>query len=764
MGTCSKCSKSFKELYVCEDCKSAHCTTCSELTATEQRVMELKKKTLIFRCGDCSFTTIDLNLCKVQIEHLKKEILLLKDQILDKTTIINDKMKIITLQEEKLVNKQQEHNNQKTITKKKEKSSSQSHQDPLINENREIQPNAEKLYSTATKSSYKDIIDAQKTKMNELININKDTHKEKKLAQKTSELKKISYGSNKSGNKFQGTPKKVWLFISRVNKDVVKEDITQFLNDKDNLKEREFIIEEVEVNRKTTKCFKIGADYDLLEEIYKPDFWPSGIGYSRYYFSREDQNKVHAVPPPTRLLVPQGYTCEIRNTQTQYDVNQSSSKKSYSTVLNEQQFPNKHQAIVFSSIDGIKIHEYILALGEKVGPKRILFSSRISNNRICIYLSSKEIADKFINEHGSIIINNEIIQARKLVTPSQRIVLSNVSPTIPHTALATELGKMGLTLMSPITFLRIGIPNPEYSHILSFRRQVYIAPQNCSIPDSIVITDENTPYRIFITQDGLTCFKCKQQNHLAANCPNSAPENIEEVTHATVPENPINILSQNNTINQTPNINENSIIESPTGSKRSISTVLTPPLEDNPKSQTEPFIKPKETAQKKLKTRQHSDISTKTVEQLMEPVKKFVEENKFALNFEQITDFFENVHGSPDPLSCAKQYTSDIHDLIVMLTLIYPHFTERSIKTRCTKIRNKLSEQIKVKDIVFNRDRFDLPYKISGSIPDAARAGCKMLDIVRDGLFPPLIRALDAALIRKINQIGKMLSDAKSIT
>lgn len=37
-------------------------------------------------------------------------------------------------------------------------------------------------------------------------------------------------------------------------------------------------------------------------------------------------------------------------------------------------------------IDGIKIEEYVYAIGDKIGPKNILYVSRISINRICLNL------------------------------------------------------------------------------------------------------------------------------------------------------------------------------------------------------------------------------------------------------------------------------------------------------------------------------------------------------------------------------------------
>ncbi|XP_050516123.1 uncharacterized protein LOC126890985 [Diabrotica virgifera virgifera] len=201
------------------------------------------------------------------------------------------------------------------------------------------------------------------------------------------------------------------------------------------------------------------------------------------------------------------------------DTDNSPNTKKYFTALTHSPitFPSKEQGIIFSAIEGLKLQDYLLELGPIVDPKNIIFSSKISNNRVCVYLSSKSVVDKFLKEHNSIKINNRVIPVRKLVIPSQRLVLSNVSPTIPHNLLETKLKTIGLQLMSPITFLRIGAPDPAYSHILSFRRQVYISPpeDNFQIPEVLEIYHDDLTYHIYLTTDTL-CYTCKQPGHLAS--------------------------------------------------------------------------------------------------------------------------------------------------------------------------------------------------------------------------------------------------------
>ncbi|KAK9877258.1 hypothetical protein WA026_017646 [Henosepilachna vigintioctopunctata] len=110
---------------------------------------------------------------------------------------------------------------------------------------------------------------------------------------------------------------------------------------------------------------------------------------------------------------------------------QQSQQITYSTVLAQQQFPSRKQAIVFNVVEDLPTFEYTLAVGRQIGPKNIRYASKISNTRVCIYLSNVESVENYMSSFGSIKIANQIIPARRLITPSQRLILSNVSPTIP---------------------------------------------------------------------------------------------------------------------------------------------------------------------------------------------------------------------------------------------------------------------------------------------------------------------------------------------
>ena len=95
------------------------------------------------------------------------------------------------------------------------------------------------------------------------------------------------------------------------------------------------------------------------------------------------------------------------------------------------------------------------------------------------------------------------------------------NPTIPNSLILEALQKEGIITSSPITTIKVGYAHAsnEFALIGSFKRQTYIHPEDTSkLPSSILITFEETNYRIFIIDDTITCFLCKQIRHLSSSC------------------------------------------------------------------------------------------------------------------------------------------------------------------------------------------------------------------------------------------------------
>ncbi|KAM0734621.1 Transposon TX1 uncharacterized 82 kDa protein [Formica fusca] len=251
---------------------------------------------------------------------------------------------------------------------------------------------------------------------------------------------------------------------------------------------------------------------------------------------------------------------------------------SFARIVQQRQFPTKEQAIVMDSVEGHTVQEYTVALGNLINPRNIRYVSRISHGRICFYLNSKDIVDQLTDNNTKINIGNNTFEIRPLISKAKRIIISNVCPIISHTTIEEELKKkIGITPVSQITSIRAGISIPEYGHILSFCRQMYVHPKDVQkIPENMQINYDDTTYWIYLSAEKLTCFLCKEERHLAKYCKNTE-SNLQNSYHTNAnKEQTTNETSVSNQLQETNNllIPKESDFLSTAGHKRPLSSVV----------------------------------------------------------------------------------------------------------------------------------------------------------------------------------------------
>lgn len=354
-------------------------------------------------------------------------------------------------------------------------------------------------------------------------------------------------------------------------------------------------------------------------------------------------------------------------------------------------YPKKDQAVVMHAVEAYRLSDYVKALSTLTGPRNILFASRIANNRICIYLSSKEIVEKLVNSCNTIRVGDSDVPVRRLITPATRVIISNVSPIIPHEVIETTLKRIGLNLVSPASFLRAGIPGEEFSHILSFRRQIYISPvhSEAEIPPTILIKFDDTDYRIFLSTDNMECFICKKQGHVANNCPNSEqafPElSPTSSTKAELTKKRPPPSSPTSTAQSEPEFH-------PEEQPESATTLPTPSQQQTqkPNKDTSPqFHKDKKQRRSNSAERNIPTASKNELENIFRS-----KPNRFSLPYEHFKSFIENSHGNSDPLAEARRHTADVKQLLRDMQEIYPSLPDKLAKNRFTRISKKIKNQL----------------------------------------------------------------------
>lgn len=411
---------------------------------------------------------------------------------------------------------------------------------------------------------------------------------------------------------------------------------------------------------------------------------------------------------------------------------QTNNNMNFAMATATENTPSREQAIVFNSIDGIPQVEYIIAIGKIVKPTNIIFVSRISNHRFCIFLSSKEVLDNLMLQTQYIKINDQLIYIRRLVNQAKRIVISNVCPSIPNWAILDTLKHININPTSHINHLKAGIKMEGYEHIMSFRRQMYINYEDFpKLPSSMLITLNENQFRVFFTDDTLTCFLCKAVGHTSNNCNKNsetkAPSELISNSNAintietqpaftkSDPHPPLATLRLEKNQEQTTLDLSSEIApdtppfisvhneETPStlipndSCKRPISdsSSIKPP--DSPNFSISPNItKKKEKTLKKAKIRSRSNSSHRadntTSEEHKKPIEKFFTSSdnipityiQFIYILENFTNKSLNIHSITEDVNIAITPLMDIIDQI------RPLVNDRSLKSRLTKLSNLL--------------------------------------------------------------------------
>lgn len=373
---------------------------------------------------------------------------------------------------------------------------------------------------------------------------------------------------------------------------------------------------------------------------------------------------------------------------------------SYATVTQNTMFPKKDQAIIIDALENVQIKDYAQALGKIIDPSQIRFLSRISNNRICIYVSSKVIADEIVDKIKYVTIQNQKLPIRPLISRNRRIIISNVCPIIPHIEIEKKLLEMNITPQSPISFLRAGFNETGYNHILSFRRQVYVTPEDFTrLPDKISVDFEETNYWIYFSSDAMTCFICKKDGHVASKCPeNTNDTNVLNQKTLDITETPIfkrphppTESSTTTDFMETETTKENIILSNENSDED---------FDDkSSQSSLDEVHKPKSV--KKLKSTPHNDLESIDWDHVENIIT--ISGKTYPLSGKQVKEYLIHTYGVKDISEITYNYTEEINALIEMFTDLIPTISYRSVKNRLSRIVGKLKLLSRKKNSEINK-------------------------------------------------------------
>uniref|UniRef100_A0A1Y1LV00 CCHC-type domain-containing protein n=1 Tax=Photinus pyralis TaxID=7054 RepID=A0A1Y1LV00_PHOPY len=388
--------------------------------------------------------------------------------------------------------------------------------------------------------------------------------------------------------------------------------------------------------------------------------------------------------------------------------------QSFASVVKEKNryvFPSREQGILFPAIDRLSKNDYVISVGTLVGPKNVIYASRVSNSRMCICLSSKTLVDDFIANHKGITVGNVFIPARRLVLPAKKIILSNVSFCIPNDVLAEELKRANLKLVSGITCINAGIGDKDYAHVLSFRRYTYVAlDDNDTLPSSILINYQDNYFRVFLSADEMRCFSCKNKGHLASRCPNSvghspSTNSTEIATDREIVNEPQED-TQDKSVRSSTDLQPFSEPTAPTSlmNPSSTGTVVVdlrcPPKKRGPPSSTGSqdvkstagysekltFKKPKTKSKKK------GVISTPNEDSMSFPEFKnvFDDSPELLISYDKFCEWVVEVKGQENIADITGKYTNDLSALLNILIKTIQQVKTTKLKARLKRLCLKL--------------------------------------------------------------------------
>ena len=184
-------------------------------------------------------------------------------------------------------------------------------------------------------------------------------------------------------------------------------------------------------------------------------------------------------------------------TQAEPPRNVSMSGASKPIVPDDEPFKGvtRNNGFAFKALDNVSIESYLDKFRETMPEKHIVSASRISNNRIALYVSSmEEVADAIAR---GLTYGDSFLELTPLIQPTTRLTLSNVYPEIPNYVLLHNISSF-CKVVSAVKPIPLRLKNKQLSHIMSFRRQVQIILKpNITLPDHIHFSHSGVNYRVF---------------------------------------------------------------------------------------------------------------------------------------------------------------------------------------------------------------------------------------------------------------------------
>lgn len=112
------------------------------------------------------------------------------------------------------------------------------------------------------------------------------TYRERKSRRQSNKGKTIGTGKT---SEFTGPEKKVWIYLYRINRTATEEKIKEYIKNTEGFENDNITVKEIPTAENALRRYVITAPFNKKENLYKPEFWPTGVGVKRFDFARHKE-------------------------------------------------------------------------------------------------------------------------------------------------------------------------------------------------------------------------------------------------------------------------------------------------------------------------------------------------------------------------------------------------------------------------------------------------------------------------------------------
>lgn len=116
------------------------------------------------------------------------------------------------------------------------------------------------------------------------------------------------------------------------------------------------------------------------------------------------------------------------------------------------------------------------------------------------------------------MVSGAFVIVQPLVSPTIKVIISNVPPFIPDEDIQHELSRYG-KFASAIKMVPLGCKHESLKHVLSFRRQVFMFLNAPTLNVSFRCVYEGKSYMLYANTGEMRCFECSSVGHVRLSCP-----------------------------------------------------------------------------------------------------------------------------------------------------------------------------------------------------------------------------------------------------